>query len=226
MIFADPPYGIKVVPKSGKLGKGTNYMPMIGDDSTATAKSAYHLYTDLFEKSTQLWWGANYYITALKPSRCWIIWDKENGTTSFADAELAWSNIKSSVRIFRHRWNGANRASERGQPRYHPAQKPIRLAMWFYEKYGKDNDIVLDPFIGSGITILASALLEDNRHVYGIEILPHYCDVTIARYEALSGNTAHLIERIEKAAVVAAASGLAPSPLVQCDPGHAASIRC
>jgi hypothetical protein len=195
MVFADPPYGIKVA-KTGRIGRGgTQYQSVIGDDSNETAISTYSLCAALFRQSIQIWWGANYYANALPPSRCWVVWDKENGTTSFADAELAWTNIKTSVRILRHKWNGAVRASERGQTRYHPCQKPIALASWFYERYGKDDDLIFDPFLGSGISILA-AEQSGNRSVAGMEISPQYCDVTIARYEALTGNTAQLIERI------------------------------
>src|SRR5579884_4173280 len=193
MVFADPPYGINVA-KSGKLGKGTGYRPVIGDESNETALAAYRLCAD-FKDAVHIWWGANYYANGLPNSRCWIVWNKENGTTSFADGELAWTNIKTSLRIFRHKWNGAVRASERGQRRFHPNQKPVMLAVWFYQKYGAPNDIIFDPFIGSGITILAAETIADNRIVYGCEIDPLYCDVTIARYEAFSGDIAHLLER-------------------------------
>lgn len=197
IVFADPPYGINVA-KTGKIGRSSQtYASIIGDGSTETAILTYGLTSALFRNAIQLWWGANYYADALPPSRCWIIWDKENGATSFADAELAWTNIKTSVRIFRHKWNGAVRASERNQPRYHPTQKPVALPMWFYEKYGNSEDIVFDPFLGSGITILAAERVEGSRRVFGSEIDPHYCDVCITRYEDLTGNKAELLERID-----------------------------
>lgn len=198
MVFADPPYGINLVPKSGHVGSGSRkYKKIIGDSDTETAIAGYRLCAGLFAQATHIWWGANYYADVLPPSRCWIVWDKENGQTSFADAELAWANVKTSVRIFRHKWNGAVRASERGQPRYSPCQKPIALAQWFIERYGQPSDIIFDPFLGSGITVLAAE--QSQRQCFGIDIDPHYIDVTLARYEALTGNTAQLIERIESA---------------------------
>lgn len=196
MVFADPPYGINVVAKKGNIGKTSRpYKKIIGDSDTSTAVAGYRLCAGLFAGATHVWWGANYYADILPPSRCWVVWDKENGTTSFADAELAWTNIKTSVRILRHKWNGAVRASERGQPRYHPAQKPVAVAEWFYERYGGEGDHVFDPFLGSGITLLAAE--KTQRQCFGIDIDPHYLDVTIARYEDATGNAAQLMERIE-----------------------------
>jgi DNA modification methylase len=200
MVFADPPYGINVVSRSGHVGKGSKiYSKVIGDTDTATAIAGYLLCAGLFAKATHIWWGANYYADILPPSRCWVVWDKQISAKSFADAELAWSNHKSSVRIFQHQWNGACKASERGQPRYHPTQKPVKLAEYCYERYGQPGDAIFDPFLGSGISVLAAE--HTNRRCYGIEISPAYCDVTIARYEQATGETAHLIERIADSSV-------------------------
>jgi len=196
MVFADPPYGINLVPNKGTVGKGsTKYKKIIGDTDTATAIAGYRLCAGLFSQATHIWWGANYYADILPLSRCWIVWDKEISAKSFADAELAWSNHKSSVRIFKHQWNGACKASERGQPRYHPTQKPVALAVYCYERYSDLNDNIFDPFLGSGITILAAE--KTGRRCFGVEIDPAYCDVTIARYEQATSNTACLVERVD-----------------------------
>lgn len=192
MVFADPPYGINVVSKQGKIGRSGNiYRRIIGDHDTSTAVAGYRLCAGLFAGATHIWWGANYYADILPPSRCWIVWDKQVSAKSFADAELAWTNHKSSVRIFQHQWSGAVKASERGQPRYHPTQKPIMLAVYCYEKYSESDANIFDPFVGSGITFLAAE--QTGRHCYGIEIDPAYCDVTIARFEALTGTAAKRI---------------------------------
>ena len=158
------------------------YVPVIGDDSTDTAIEAALLMLDLFPKAAQFWWGANNYANVLPPSTCWIVWDKEN-TGNFADAELAWSNHKSAVRIFKHMWNGLMKASERGDRRVHPTQKPVALCLWLFEKYGKPGDIILDPFLGSGPSLKAAHRLGD-RTVVGFELSPHYCDYLIGWAEA------------------------------------------
>jgi len=51
---------------------------------------------------------------------------------------------------------------------------------------------IAEPFLGSGTTLIAAEQL--GRTCYGIEISPAYCDVTIARWEALTGEKATLID--------------------------------
>jgi DNA methylase/ParB/Sulfiredoxin domain len=220
-VWSDPPYGIDIVLASGYVGggeeytipfggvknrtreearseriKASKYAPVIGDETTDTAITSAHLCLKTFPDAVHIWWGANYYAHALSPSSCWIVWDKEtNG--NFADAELAWCNDKTAVRIFKHMWNGMLKDSEKGQRRVHPTQKPIALASWCFEKYGKEHDIIYDPFLGSGMSIIAAENL--NRTVYGCELSPEYIDVIIARYEAHAGQTATLLERAPEA---------------------------
>ena len=139
-----------------------------------------------------MWWGGNYYAHELPPSSCWIVWDKEN-TGDFADAELAWSNSSTAVRIFKHRWNGMLKDSERGEKRVHPTQKPVALFTWCADRYGKPNDIVFDPFLGSGISIIGSEQLGD-RTCYGCELSEHYCDVILTRFQEFTGIEPELLE--------------------------------
>lgn len=57
----------------------------------------------------------------------------------------------------------------------HSAAFPIALPMWFIRLFTREGDIVLDPFIGSGTTALASRELK--RHYVGIEIKKEYCQL-------------------------------------------------
>lgn len=174
------------------------YAPVIGDDGITTALASCRICTDLFPKAIHIWWGANHYANGLPPSSCWIVWDKENDESFFADCELAWTNQKTAVRIFRHMWNGLMKDSEKGQRRVHPTQKPIALAEWCYEKYGKEQDVIYDPFLGSGMSLIAAENM--NRTVIGCELSPDYIDVIITRWEKHTGQTATLLERVEEVA--------------------------
>ena len=62
---------------------------------------------------------------------------------------------------------------------YHPTQKPTSLMGFLIEKSSKPNDIVLDPFLGSGTT--AVACKELGRNYIGIEISPEYCKIAEKR---------------------------------------------
>jgi hypothetical protein len=167
------------------------YAPIIGDDTTDTAINAYKTASTIATKAVHIWWGGNYFASALPDSSCWLVWDKEN-TGNFADAELAWCNHPSAVRIFRHMWNGMVKASEHGQKRVHPTQKPIALCEWAFEKYGTDTDLIFDPFLGSAPSIIAAQKMPGSRTVYGFELSPDYCEVIIRRWEEFTGGVAEL----------------------------------
>lgn len=60
----------------------------------------------------------------------------------------------------------------------HSATFPVSLPSWFVRLFTKEEDIVLDPFLGSGTTALAC--LELNRHYIGIEIMKKYYDLSVS----------------------------------------------
>jgi hypothetical protein len=183
------PFGSKKV--RGSVGASNliaagKYAPVIGDETTETAKKSAKLLLGLYSDAVQVWWGGNYYTDILPPSPGWIVWDKDN-TGNFADCELAWTNQDRAARIFEHRWNGMLKASEQGQRRVHPTQKPIALAYECFQEYGKSNDIIFDGFLGSGISILATEQLNDGRRVIGCELAPEYVATVLHRFQQLTG---------------------------------------
>jgi len=153
------------------------YAPVIGDDSTRTAIEASTLLLAEYQRAVHIWWGGNYYANALPASSCWLVWDKET-TGNFADCELAWTNQDRAARLFRHQWNGMLRESERGR-RVHPTQKPVALAVWAYEALGAEGDVILDPFCGSGMTMLAAE--QTGRTALAIEMSEDYVAVALER---------------------------------------------
>jgi len=199
-IITDAPYGISIVKNKtvggSVLAKTTDYRPVIGDEDGFIAAKVFDLSMVLWPNKIQCWWGANHFaFTAKMPdSSCWLVWDKKNGDNNFADAELAWTNYKGAVRIFRHMWAGMLRDSEKGKgQRFHPTQKPVALGKWVIETLKiKNESIILDFFAGSGSTLVAA--IESNCIGYGIELDPYYVDKIIARLEKLTGEQAQLIE--------------------------------
>jgi DNA modification methylase len=79
-------------------------------------------------------------------------------------------------------WNGLMNASERGHARVHPTQKPVALAVWAFEEFGKPKDKVMDLFLGSGSTLIACE--QTDRICFGMELSPEYCDVIVNRHAA------------------------------------------
>jgi DNA modification methylase len=93
-------------------------------------------------------------------------------------------------------WNypGANSFARKGQKRnldFHPTVKPIALVADAILDSTQRDDIVLDPYLGSGTTVLAAD--RTNRRCFGIEIAPLYVDTTILRWQKLAGKQARLI---------------------------------
>ena len=61
----------------------------------------------------------------------------------------------------------------------HPCPKPLDYSMWLISKFTKEGDTVLDPFMGSGTTMIAARKL--GRKAVGIELSQKYCDIAIKR---------------------------------------------
>jgi ParB-like chromosome segregation protein Spo0J len=195
----DPPYGISIV-KCGsiegakpfgsiggwKIVKPGVYAPVLGDESTDTAIASYHILVEIGVPAIVLW-GGNYFANALPPSRGWLVWDKEN-TGTFADAELAWTNQDTITRLLRHQWSGLIKASERGEKRVHPTQKPVALAEWVVDKVAPEAKSIADLFSGSGSTLMAAE--RKGLQFFGMELAPAYCDVAVLRWQAFTGKIA------------------------------------
>jgi hypothetical protein len=200
LLLTDPPYGVKAVESGGhndgkKAGKqmcrDNVYMPVIGDDTTDTARANYDVALTCTEN--QIIFGGNYFTDFLPPSRCWIVWDKKVAG-SFADGELAWTSFDRNLKIYEFMWSGMRRQGDRtveGKTRVHPTQKPVGMLADILKDFSEENDSILDCFGGSGSTLIACEQL--NRKCYMCELDPHYCDVIIERWENLTGEKAVLL---------------------------------
>ena len=193
MVFTDPPYGVNIV-KNNMVGadfgiaKKGKFKEVIGDSTINTAIDAIKICQSL-KIPIQIFWGGNYYAHELPPSSCWLIWDKRGDSgivNTFADCELAWSNMTKPARIYKQLWNGMIREGEKDK-RVHPTQKPVGLSEWAISNFLEDQ-IVLDLFLGSGSTLIACEKL--NKSCFGLEMSTHYCDVIVKRWEDFTGNKA------------------------------------
>ena len=127
----------------------------------------------------QVLFGGNYY--ALPPATCWLVWDKDNGETDFADCELAWTNLPKAVRRLRWRWNGMlQQDMAHTEEREHPTQKPVSVMRWALLQVN-GAVTVCDPFMGSGTTGVACVL--EGRNFVGIERERKYFDIASERIE-------------------------------------------
>lgn len=93
----------------------------------------------------------------LPPSMGWIVWDKDNGTAKFSDAELAFSSFDRALRIWKYTWNGMIQGDMKNkEARIHPTQKPVKLYEWLLTNYANPGDRILDTHLGSGSSAIAA----------------------------------------------------------------------
>jgi len=152
LVHADGPYGIDYQPVRGcarGLGSGPRHvLPKVeGDDEPFDPSHLLEL-----DRPTVLW-GANHFAPRVPGSPSWILWDKreDTGSDTQADGELAWTNLGGPLRIFRHLWRGALRASERGARTIGTTQKPEALSVYVFQRANlKRGDLVFVPYLGSG----------------------------------------------------------------------------
>ncbi len=184
LAVVDPMYGIgENGAKSGsraKLAKRIDYKPV--EDTPPNERYFFELFR---VSKNQIIWGANHFIAAFsKNSSCWLVWDKDNGDTNYADCELAWASFPGAVRKFRYLWAGMRQEKQgkNHQYRIHPCEKPIALYSWIFHQYAKPGDKILDTHLGSGSSRIAA--YDAGLDFVGFEIDPDYFKAQEERYAA------------------------------------------
>jgi site-specific DNA-methyltransferase (adenine-specific)/modification methylase len=204
-IITDPPYGIKagaqflnmsIRNENGKrVNKwyGRNKVKRL--ESYEDVKISDSLLTKIIELSDyQIIWGGNYYNLPLTGG--WLVWDKDVYMPSLSKGELAWTNFLTHLEIIHFPWAGFRRGSNSNQiiERYHPNQKPVELMKRCIQilpginqiKYkspkGERPQRILDPFMGSGSTLVAGLEYDDIEFI-GIEKEKKYFDMAVKRIE-------------------------------------------
>lgn len=198
-LYAESAHG----PTRALVQKAANvYANVAGDDRPFDAT----LLSDHFAEVVEQWWfGANYYRSTLPGTDLdgsWLVWDKRpsgwnEGSEGLDDVigsgfELVWSKRPHQQRVLRHQWSGftarnhGNRdAGVLGHERAHPTEKPIALLVQILDLWAPRRQAVVDPFAGSGTTLLAAH--RTGRPGFGVELSPAYCDVIVARLARESG---------------------------------------
>lgn len=182
LLLTDPPYGIgadKNMRANKQHGKALAPSKDYGaGDWDSEPPPRWFLDAAQEVASNAILWGGNYY--GLPSSSCWLVWDKDNGDNGYADCELAWTNLTRAVRKFKWKWQGMlqENMGDKKEHRVHPTQKPLALMRWCLSLV-PDAETVLDPFAGSGTTLVAARL--EGRKAIGIEINEKYCEAAANR---------------------------------------------
>jgi DNA modification methylase len=190
MVFTDPPYGMFLdtdytkMPTAPNGAKPLKHNLIKGDNEDFIPELINTIFACFNDCNEIFIWGADYFAELLpnKNEGSWIVWDKrvdEKFDKMIGAAfELCWSKSKHQRKIARIN-NTLFSGEKDAQNKVHPTQKPIKLATFFFDNWGNNNDLVADLFLGSGSTMVASHQLK--RKCYGMELDPKYCDVIVKR---------------------------------------------
>ena len=169
-VITDPPYGLAKKLQGGTWGKAFE-----GAYKDWDARPWQPTPEFMNAAKTFIIWGGNYF--TLPPSRCWLIHDKTIRGMTFADAEMAWTNLDKNTRVLSY----LVPRGFLGEDRQHPTQKPLAVMRWCIEQVKPDCQTILNPFMGSGTTGVAAIQL--GRSFIGIEREPKYFDIACQRIE-------------------------------------------
>ncbi len=211
MAFTDPPYNVALGDHGGQQ-RGSRRRRIANDALPAEAWEAFVRAwgRNLLDRVD----GASYVCMSTKEwplvSRVleevgghWsdtIIWAKDRFVLGRADYQRQYEPIWYGWREgASHYWCGDRDQGDvwniprPAESELHPTMKPLELVERAIGNSSKPGDTVLDLFLGSGTTLIASE--RTGRICYAMELDPHYCHIVIARWEAFTGLKAEKVEK-------------------------------
>jgi hypothetical protein len=165
---SDPPYG--VLSESGSAAtrrSGGNQDNGVMAWDVAPERTLLDL---IIAKPAMLWGGCH---LTLPPTVGYLVWDKQIDGLNFGEVEYCWTNLQFAPRVFRYRAVGVDGG------KVHPTQKPEALMQWCFSFLPKSVGDIVDPFMGSGTTLVAAKRL--GRKAIGIEREEKYCEIAAKR---------------------------------------------
>lgn len=172
LLLTDPPYGIGRDGAKASTGShgGRKAHEFKGWDVTRPDRWVLEMICTKAAK--HIIWGGNYFGESLSPSMKWLVWDKGQRIDQ-SDGELAWTSLEGALRIYT-----LNRAELQRDGAVHPTQKPEQLVRWCISQ-AEPVATILDPFMGSGTTLVAGKRL--GKTVVGIDVEEQYCEYAARR---------------------------------------------
>jgi DNA modification methylase len=207
MVFTDPPYNVHYGRKGKDKQRGMNRPILndaLGDGFSAFLHDACFNILAVTTGAVYMCMSSTELVTLQKAFRdaggkwsTFVIWAKNSFTLGRSDYQRQYEPILYGWKAASdHYWCGAR---NQGDVWYfdkphkndlHPTMKPVALVERAISNSSKANDVVLDPFGGSGTTMIAASRL--GRRARLMELDPRYVDVIVNRWQAFTGQKATL----------------------------------
>ena len=207
LLFTDPPYNMaskeKLIAstvsqsmrklKASEWDKNFNILPFLESvEASLSENCSIYIFTS-WHLAGDIW---NYYATRSTTSG-YCVWHKPNPMPSLMKRHWTWgTELICYATRGKHTFNFPNEGhaenlwsiNKNQRNELHPTQKPVAVPEHAILHSSSPGDLVLDPFLGSGSTLMACQ--KTDRRCFGMEIDPKYCGVAIRRWEDYTGKQA------------------------------------
>ncbi len=167
LLLTDPPFGVGnfVQITGNKRGEKVLWNEKCPDDDLLISLAGM---TD-----HQIVWGANY-MNCFSGDMGAIVWIKNQPMPNFSKADIASCSFYKKVEIVTITWTNFVNSKETS----HPCERPVALYLWCME-YAPNPQSILDPFMGSGSSLVAAKQL--GKKAVGIEMEEKFCEAAAKR---------------------------------------------
>ena len=177
LVLTDPPYGINVENNHAIGGRYDKEKDLsVGWDNKIPSPE-YFVEMNRISKE-QIIWGANYF-NCFSGENGAIVWNKIQPLPTMSQCEIASYSRTKKVYLYEERWTNYVNTKKTD----HPTEKSLKLMQWLVANFSQPNDLILDPFCGSGTTCVAAKMF--GRRYIGIDISSEYCEIARQRLEAV-----------------------------------------
>lgn len=167
LVVTDPPYGIGY---ESNYRTGERMERMAHDDGRLDMPVIFEQIARVLRRWRHAYVFGPFVLPPPFTAHADLIWNKTEASGR-GNMTIPWGQTHENVRV-----------TARGKMR-HPTEKPVALLRRYVEASSLLGDVVLDPFAGSGSTLVAA--VAGGRRAVGIEISDTYCEVIIERLHAV-----------------------------------------
>jgi site-specific DNA-methyltransferase (adenine-specific) len=177
LVHTDPPFGMgNFVQTTGRImGRGANRGRSVSWNDAPPPMAVFEQIRRVGRH--RIIWGANFF-NCFEPAGGAIVWLKGQKMPNFSKADIASCTHFKKTETVSVQWTNFTVAQKAETD--HPCERPVSLYRWCLNYIpGAREGTVLDPFMGSGTTLVAARL--EGRDAVGIEAEERYCEIAAKR---------------------------------------------